>query len=467
MKVTLLSGRVRNLRDFQSVKALASRVARSVENSARSLIDGGTGVDGRTTAVIGVVGSPDSVALVLDVAADIGIADRVIGRSYSHIDQVPSISRDLDRVCRVLLFTGRVPFSRAVADERVLQASVDFVPHTAIDLYRTLSLVLLRNGGHVPTLSIDTIDEEVVAEVFRDLGVAPTFHVLSLDAGLGRLRSSDEVVEFHLKAHREGRANLSLTCLGAVKRILDEAGVPVMRIEHTRSTLRQALSRAVSAMKMAEVEGSQLAAAVLRPLDGRRRRLPPPHVRSFSEQLRGVAHSAVDETWVIHTTVAAVQSTMLGDGVDVPEGWVAGYGAGATLLDAEANARRALALAGDDHGPFAVFPDGSVIGLETTGIASYRLRETDSLLLAHARGMGLRSLTLARLTVALRGLDPASFTARELATAYGGEARSARRMLATLQRAGVATVRGIEGPPRAGRPQTVYQIDVDQLMPRR
>ncbi|TFB47818.1 hypothetical protein [Cryobacterium tagatosivorans] len=417
--------------------------------------------------MIGVIGSPDSVALALAVAADIGLADQVIGRSYSHVDDVPSISQDLDRVCQVLLFTGRVPFSQAVGGEHVLHATVDFVPHTAIDLYRTLSLVLLRNGGHIPTVSIDTIDEDVVAEVFNDLGVTSAFRVLSLDAGRGRLRSSDEVVRFHLDALREGRATMSLTCLGAVKRTLDEAGVSVMRIEHTRSTLRQALSRAASALKMAEVEGSQLTAAVLRPLDNQRRHLPPPHVRSFSEQLRGVARPAADGTWVVHTTIAAVQSMTLAGGAGVPEGWAVGYGAGATLLDAEANARRALALAGDDHGPFTVFPDGSVFGLEATGVAGYRLRETDDLLLSHAREMGMRPLTLARLTVALRGLDPSAFTARELAAAYGGEARSARRMLATLQRAGVATVRGAEGPPRAGRPQAVYQIDVDLLVPRR
>ena len=428
--------------------------------------DGATSVEGRTKAVIGVVGSPDSVALALEVAADIGLADQVIGRSYSHVDQVPSISQDLDRVCRVLLFTGRVPFSRAVGDEHALHATVDFVPHTAIDLYRTLALVLLRNEGHVPAVSIDTIDQEVVAEVFHDLGVAPTFHVLSLDAGLGRLRSSDEVVEFHLAALRDGRANLSLTCLGAVKQILDQAGAPVLRIEHTRSTLRQALSRATSAMRMAEVEGSQLTAAVLRPLDNRRRRHVPPHVRSFSEQLRGVAQPGADGTWVVHTTIAAVQS-MLGGGGVVPEGWAAGYGAGATVLDAEANARRALTLAGEGHGSFTVLADGSVLGLDATGVAGYRLRETDGLLLAQAREVGLRSLTLARLTVALRGLDPSSFTARELAAAYGCEIRSARRMLAALMRAGVAIVRGVEGPPRAGRPQTVYQIDVDRLVPKR
>ncbi|MCW2599674.1 MAG: hypothetical protein JWM02_1503 [Frankiales bacterium] len=417
--------------------------------------------------MIGVVGSPDSVARVLEVAADIGLADQVIGRAYSNVDQVPSISRDLDQLCRVLLFTGRVPFSRAVEDEHVLQATVDYVPHTAIDLYRTLSVVLLRTGGEIPAVSVDTIDEDVVAEVFQDLGVAPTFEVLSLDAGLGRLRSMDEVVQFHLDALGDGRAALSLTCLGAVNRTLDQMGAPVLRIEHTRSTLRQALSRAASAMRMAEVEGSQLAAAVLRPLDTRRRRAAPPHVRSFSEQLRGVARPAEDGTWVVHTTIAAVRSLMPGGAATVPEGWSAGYGAGATVLDAEANARRALALGGAGHGPFTVLTDGSVLGLEATGVPGYGLRETDGLVLAHAREVGLRSLTLARLTVALRGLDPASFTARELAVAYGCGARSARRMLTTLQTAGVATVRGVEGPPRAGRPQAVYRIDVDRLVPRR
>ncbi|MEZ4595733.1 MAG: hypothetical protein R3C32_02210 [Chloroflexota bacterium] len=56
-------------------------------------------------------------------------------------------------------------------------------------------------------------------------------------------------------------------------------------------------------------------------------------------------------------------------------------------------------------------------------------------------------------------------TAAELARAYGIEARSARRLTTSLQRAGIATATGRQGGGGAGRPQTVYRIDVGRLIP--
>lgn len=417
--------------------------------------------------MIGVIGSADSVDLTLTVAREIGLSDQVIGRSYRVMDQVPVIAHDLDRVCRALLFTGRVPFARAVGDSRVLAATVDYVPHTAIDLYRTLAVVGLTHGGHVPDVSIDTIDEDTVVEVFHDLGLPPRFRVLSLETGKGALRSSAEVAEWHLEALRTGQVRLSLTCLGAVKEALTEAHATVTRIEHTRSTLRQALTKAATAARMAEIEASQAAVAVLRPLDGKRRRSAPPHIRSYAERLGGVARSSSEAAWTVHTTFGAVQSMVLGGESEVPLDWAAGFGVGASVSQAEGNALRALALGQGTRSPCMVLADGSVLGGEGRGVTGYRLRETDEELLSHARDVGLRSLTLARLAAALHRLDPSSVTARDLARAYGIEVRSARRLLRSLQESGIAVPQGFEGPPRAGRPQTVYSIDVDQLVPRR
>jgi len=417
--------------------------------------------------VIGVIGSADSVGLTLMVAREIGLSDQVIGRSYQFVNQVPAIAQDLDRVCRALLFTGRVPFSLAVGDTQVLSARLDFVPHTAIDLYRTVAVVLMEHGGRMPEVSIDTIDEELVAEVFHDLRLPPRFRVLSLDSGKGALRSGAEIAEFHLEALRTGQARISLTCLGAVNETLAAAGVSVTRIEHTRSTLRQALTAAASAARMAEIEASQAAVAVLRPLNGQRCRAAPPHIRTYAERLGGVARADSEADWTVHTTFGAVQSTVLAGAPQVPLGWAVGFGVGASVSQAEANAHRALALGQGTEAPCTVLADGSVLGSEARGVAGYRLRETDVRLLAHARDIGLRSLTLARLASALRKLDASSVTARDLAGAYGIEVRSARRMLRSLQEAGIAAARGVEGPPRAGRPQTVYSIDVDQLVPHR
>jgi response regulator of citrate/malate metabolism len=110
------------------------------------------------------------------------------------------------------------------------------------------------------------------------------------------------------------------------------------------------------------------------------------------------------------------------------------------------------------------FPDGEVLRADPGGDATtYRLRETRPSTERVAREIGIGPLALTRLTRALRQVDPAAVTASDLALAYGIEARSARRLMTALRRAGIATSNGRQGGPRAGRPQTVYRIDLDRL----
>lgn len=417
--------------------------------------------------MIGVIGSDDSVRLALQVAAEIGLADRVVGRAYHSAEDVNAVAGDLDVICRVLLFTGRFPFASALAQRPPLRATLDFVPHSAIDLYRTLALVMRGNAGLVPSFVVDTIEREVVEQVCQDLGLAPPADVLGLDIEGSGIRDPEEIVDFHVRTVRSGRAVLSLTCLGSVNQSLLALGIPVSRIEHTRSTLHHALTRAALAVRSSEAEGAQPVVALLRPAKGGAD-VTDTSIRRLAQRLKGEAVALSDGTWRVHTNYAALEPLLLTDQARVPTDWAAGFGVGAVVSEAEHNAKRALKLGRPGRGGVVtVLADGSVVGVETHGASKLRLRETDDLLLAHARRIGVRSITLARLAVALRLLNPDSLTVRELAQAYGVEPRSAARLLARLEAAGIASVQGVDGAPGAGRPQLVYSVDVDRLLPRR
>jgi predicted ArsR family transcriptional regulator len=139
-------------------------------------------------------------------------------------------------------------------------------------------------------------------------------------------------------------------------------------------------------------------------------------------------------------------------------------GFGASVAIAEQNARLALAMGGRDGALHVGFPDGEVLRADPGRPATtYRLRETRHATERVARELGIGPLALTRLTRALRQIDPSAVTASDLAKAYGIEARSARRLMTALTRAGFATRSGRQGGPRAGRPQIVYRIDMDRL----
>jgi hypothetical protein len=443
-------------------------------------------------AVIGVIGPADSVALTLSVAEEMGVSDQVVGCSYRDIDGALDLARALDRVCQVLLFTGRVPYAIARASN-LLEARLRYVPHSGADLFRVLAHLLRDHHGTLPRISLDTIEEAVVREAYADMGADPPSHVLALETtgDPERVRSASDIVAFHLALARAGEVDVCVTCVGEVDRELRAAGVRTWRISHTRVAIREALQQAHLAARLSMTESSQPAvvlvhAASLREggtttvgagayhLQRQRFRMRQA-VLDLAERLQGRLAEVDEATIIVYTSRGALESAVARPSADpggpfdlagVVEDLGVGGGLGATVAAAEEHARQALALGERDGGLHVVYQDGSVVRATRTGpAATFRLRRTDAGALQIARELGIGPLALASLMQALRKVDASAVTAAELARAYGIEARSARRMMTSLQRAGIATATGRQGGGGAGRPQTVYRIDVGRLVP--
>lgn len=438
--------------------------------------------------MIGVIGPRDSIDLARAVASEEGLDENVVTRAYDLVEEAPALARELDEVCQVLLFTGRVPF--ALGRQATLRADLQFVPHSGADLYATLVRLLREFKGVIPRVSVDTIEPEVVQEAYEDLGLEPPRHVFPIEvqADEGGVRSSNDIVSFHLAHYRAGDVDVCLTCLGSVYRDLRAAGVPAWRITHTKSVMRGALRQAHLAARLAITETTQPAAVLIKvpglrvgstdgtgPYEVQRRRLRAREaILDFAERLQGRLSDLDDETFIVYTNRGAIEGAvsrlMAGHSGPLelqrlPSDARVGVGMGSTVSGAEENALRALVM-GEQHGDLHVaFADGEVLrASRERPPTTFQLRETDESTRRLAKQLGLGPLVLTRLTQALRQVDTTAVTAAELARAYGIEARSARRLMTSLQRAGIATRLGRQGGPRAGRPQTVYRIDLDRLV---
>jgi hypothetical protein len=434
--------------------------------------------------MIGVIGPVDSVRVAVDVARREGL-DQVIARAYDSIDKVTALAHELDAVCQVLLLTGRYSYE-LVRQSEDLRATLQYVPHGGADLYGTLVRFLRARGCELPRVSLDTIEPDVVREAFEDLELEPPEHVLSLDTETG-VRSIDDIAAFHLELQRAGKVDVCLTCVGSVHEQLSADGIPSWRIVHSTSVMREALRQAHLAERVALSESTQPAVVLLtladRPAiatddggyDAQRRQL---HARGaildLAERIQGRATDVDDRTFVVYASRGTVEGALarLIEGHDgpfspsnLPADVRAAVGFGASVAIAEQHARLALAMGGRDGALHVGFPDGEVLRADPSGPATtYRLRETRQTTERVARELGIGPLALTRLTRALRQVDPTGVTASDLALAYGIEARSARRLITALTRAGIATRSGRQGGPRAGRPQTVYRIDMDRLV---
>jgi hypothetical protein len=435
--------------------------------------------------MIGVVGPPDSVKLAQLVAHEEGHDQDLQVRAYSRPEDAAQLAQEIDDACQVILFTGRVPYSLARSSAS-LRAETQFISHSGADLYRTLARILIDRHGVMPRVSVDTIDDVTVQSVFRDISLPSPTDVLPLADADGQLliASSDEIAAFHLEKIREGSVDACLTCLAGTHEKLLAAGAPVWRVEHTRATIREAMQKAWLSAELAQSKSTQLAIVLIQPSPtalgklGRYEREDAQlrvhqGLLQQAKKVSGKLSVVNDTTFLITTSRGAVEAAIsryraghasllvppdLGVGIRI------GIGTGATYALAEDNARHALKLSNLQGYTNVVFPDGSVYSTGQNGnLNRLKLQETTPAVLDLATKMGIGPLSIWRLVHALGRLDVAALTAQQLAHTYGVQQRSARRLLTSLCSAGLATEVGVRVGPGAGRPQTVYKVNLTEL----
>lgn len=426
--------------------------------------------------MIGIVGPPDSVNLAKQVAVEVGLASTILTRTYESLNQAVQLAHDLDPLCSVILFTGRAAFVRALTEGR-FQSVLDYIPHNSVDLYPPLIALLRQHQGQMIRISLDTISQAAVTEVFEDLGLPPPNHLLGLDeAGLlFAAGDASNIVDFHLSAFRQGEVDCCLTCLQPVQAKLIEAEVPVIRIRHTRATVGDALRRASLASRLVRSEATRSAALWVEIVDGSAVRGGRDKMREalarYADRLSGTATEVDPKSFVIHTTRDAIENgatrhgaghTSAFDTSSLPASVIIGAGVAITVASAEEYAHRALQLARDTGEVHVLYDDGTVLRPGSLR-SNRRVRDIEASAGSLAGRLGMRGLAVTRLIDALRRVDPDAVTASQLAAAHGIKPRSARRLLQALEKTGLAHRLGHLAGPTSGRPQTAWQVDVAGL----
>ncbi|CAB4573944.1 unannotated protein [freshwater metagenome] len=433
--------------------------------------------------MIGVVGPEDSIALIRSVAESNPDFESILFRAYQKPDDAVRVAREVEKSCKVILFSGRLPYALALKDPNVWTAELRFVPHTASDLYRALTYILRENSGEFVNFSLDVLSKELVAELCQEIGMPDVKHIWPFDSVPdNEIPSTEELIDFHVKAWQSGDVALCVTCLGAVHEALDGLGIPSRRVEHSRGSVRDALERArlVSDLRTNQATGIAVAIIQTPPTgnkateryqleiqDLRRREIALKVARQLRGQVAGVTSETITVTTsrgVVETVFERIRSAQRSalDMDELPEGTRVGFGIDMTVESAEKNAQTALDISKSRQMFVAVLSDGST----WTGEAGEDLWTRDSNLAFRELSelLGVGPLAFSRLLSALRKLDHKSLTARQLGDAYGIEARSARRLLNSLARAGFAAEKGKEASRGVGRPQTVFEVHLTSMV---
>lgn len=442
----------------------------------------GRGGGAREEITIGVVGARAAVQRVMAVARDSGAPHwRLVAAAYRDegdaFRQVVKVASRID----VCLFCGPLSHDLAVR-EGVLPVPATHVPVDGAAIHGTLLRGILDGVLDPLRLSIDSVTSRDVEHSYAEIGLSP-LHVQVQP--YVRAESAADFVEFHRGLYDRGETTGAITTVPKVAAALGEAGVPVLTMAPSESTVRHALHTAGLLGSEAKLEGSRIVTMIVRVT----RSALPPHTgpssyayqefklalyRELLQEARPMdaAVLARDEhSYLVVTTMGSLRMATddltvapfiariadeLATAVEV------GIGLGRSTREAELNAQAAVDKkgSGDTGTAFLVGPADTVVEIPAHRRPAGRALDT-------AAGAEASKATdvLARLAHALSDDhgDPSVLDAERVAELLDVSRQTARRTLRMLVDEGLAWPMPPARPSKVGRPPQLYQLLVEKL----
>lgn len=390
---------------------------------------------------------------------------------YKSPEQTPELVRAIRSACSIILFSGLLPYRLAIAAGFDAE-NFDYIPFEGADLFRALAMVALREphqqSATVPRIGFDSMTEREVAEAYKELGLPSNHRVIPLEVE-GDLTGPNihRIVQSHRELLSQGAIDISATCINAVFDALTEMKLPVMRLRHSRISIRQALERAQLLHELKQAEASQVAICLITSRRKAKRSAKDllEAARIFADSIGGrilssdskearllSARGSIDRHLEFVSSLHSAKSDTT---------YVVGIGVAPNPDQAETYARQAQERALNSSGRILKIKRTSYV-VETINPNESRERRQSDLNLA--RALKLSPAVVSRLGAAFRELDPNGFTATEFAQVYDIQPRSARRLLSLFKERGFVEERGSDVRQGAGRPQHIYRIFLDRLL---
>lgn len=426
---------------------------------------------------IGLFGPRTSVRAMVDagkalLARNPRRAVRFLPGGHNDMAEAPERYARLAERIDAAVFPG--PMHYDVAREAgYLSVPASYVRLSGAALYSTLLRGQIHGHFDLTRISIDSLSRESVEEAYAEIEVP--------SAGVHCSPYTDpasalEFSEFHRPLLESGAVTMALTTILSVEQQLRADGFPVMRIQPTPATVREALETAVLLGRGTQLEGQQIAMLAVQMItEG-----PLASNTSYWQQeaALSVHRMLLNEARTVGATVARRGDGQFGitttyGGLDALTSHLqhapfltaarqqlglplaVGIGVGHTARDAEANAYAGLDSALERRGEVAVYVDGS----ETqVALSASVLRES-----APASDQSRAAQVLERIVAAHP--DVLVVDVEDVSAALQVTDRTGRRMLKQLVEAGLAWPLPAQPSPGGGRPRLQFRLLPDKIPP--
>ena len=429
---------------------------------------------------VAVVGPADLVNLVMAVGREFPNL-QMEAVVYKQLEETVGLVERVRGKTDIFLFSGPIPYQLAKKHDSSLP--MVYIPYTGAGLYRALFQLTRDNDSWEQAqhlrLSIDVLEEKEVRERMTELEFScQKLYIQPYQTE----QTSAALCRIHQKLWREEKIDAIVTCVTSVYEMLHNLGVPCYRIIPTRSVIRDALKMTQLEGEGAKFREAQLVIGTISvggSTEGfrtseyitQRRKLEVQQILlDLSEKTRKLIYRSDGDNIMFVTTRGVIEEITdkftrfplldeLQDKLRLPINM--GVGIGYTAGEAEGNADQALSKAEATGASccYAVLQNGAVMGpIGRHFQLDYCARSYEPEQLAAAKTANLSVGTINKLCSLSKQVAGAAVTASEVANWFDITFRSARRILAKLEKSSLAVVVGAEQPINKGRPRRLYKL---------
>ncbi|MEW8973180.1 MAG: hypothetical protein AB2375_03225 [Tissierellaceae bacterium] len=417
-----------------------------------------------------------------------------IGCRYEEIDMIPMpytdekkaidnmklIESDVD----AFLFTGFLPYYNA-KHSQLTDKEIFYYPILGSALYRVLLKMKNSYEIDIGNISIDTLDAREIQEVYEDLGIS-TEGIYINDIHLSNYNRTD-YVNFHHRLYEEGKIKGAITSINSVYEELVRLGVPVLKADPTKYTMKDTFKMISMASKthlaqnnqilimIVDIDKYSLSGERLSNIEMQEKRLQLHQtLLDYSRMYQAsVFSSAESEEFIVLITKGIFQE-YTNSYEDIPMvneikskfslAINIGIGMGTNALEAEENARKALVLSrkSEESSGYLIDQDKVVLGpIGSKNRLEYRLKTENKNLLNWAEKTGVSISNITMIQSLINNLKSESITASDIQQGLNITLRSANRIMKKLVDGGAAIEVGLEQSGGRGRPSKLYKIKFD------
>lgn len=432
---------------------------------------------------IGIIGPEDTLMIIKKIAEPYTEAT---WKFYNYKDphEAVDLVRKHVKTDDVFIFTGEVPYQMVMNQNEDIHKPLLYIPHDGISLYRTIFEMTYHHQVSLERISIDTISEDVIQEVFRELGVPyPQVYLIS-----ELCPENDPLTwgDIHLRLWKENKVDCIVTTIRSTYNYLVKNKAPVYGVRPTQSVIRECLENAKSLGLLQYAKSGQVLIQLI--IIDRLSELIHYHgseyevqkvrlelykrLLDYAQEIEGAfTPLGNDDSFLLVTTQGAYQRYTGGKLLNPIPDWVlenmpitvsVGIGEGQTGSEAEAHARIALKYAQQSGGgcSFLVTTNGDVNGPLTNEKPPSFAYQLDGKLFEIAKQAKVSPATIGKLSSAIDKLQRNQLTAVELSQALKITPRATRRILSHLEQSKVVERIGEESTSNTGRPRTIYKINL-------